>query len=158
MRVLKTEDCFYIAGGMEGGGGDASGSEGGFSSDGYGGETGGGMSNAGYSGAGCTKADTEASCAARTSGYETCDKAGDIATRAADKAFGPLGEIVASAITDVALGICKTGVDAVVNANFATEMREKAIADAEAQRVDAGGSTSNYGYYSYSGGGENGSN
>jgi hypothetical protein len=94
MRVLKTEDCFYVAGGDDGDGRDGSGHDG-YANDSYGG---GGFSN--------TSAESDA--ASRERGYQACASLG----WAMEAFAGLTGIDAASKIAAEIQAACRQAVDA----------------------------------------------
>lgn len=115
MRVLKTEEFFYVAGGDGGEGGSRSGS-------------------------GCTSNDTTASCIARQDGYAACSALASGTERAASVFGGGAARSLAGQVG----GACNTAVDNYVNWAYKTPMYEQRNLSAFERSIIASGGTLNY--------------
>lgn len=144
MRVLKTEDCFYVSGG-------------GYDSDGIGGQAsegnGGGLSESsasagGPSGTGC---ESPAAASARAAGYQACDALALGLEKTADLFDSDVGKKFAAEYA----AACKLGVNNIVDAAYRTANYEACNTVGGVNSPSTGGES--YGYYADRGG-ENGSN
>jgi hypothetical protein len=108
MRVLKTEDCFYVAGGN--------------ASD----TNTGGFGDVGNMGASpCGPNDTAESCAARTSGYEMCAALARGMRAAASLSGNSAAQTLASEIES----FCQNAVNNAVDWAYRTQMYERRSAE-----------------------------